>query len=647
MTRSTPVVFRRSHTSVQPAHLRAVCGLMAAVVTVMPVAAPSFVTPRVMAQDSAAAIEPTWVVVTKDDTVMRCGSTDQYYKVAEFDAGDLLQQDGRDRGWARVRYPGDLPAVVWPTNGELHGDSTVRLTRRTKLRAQSLILGPAGSWRSLYETPLDAGTELELISIERDNSGEVVGYVVRAPRPPVVESYPHGWVAESALRPATAAEIAAHERELARASGEAEPANTAKPAPKPETKPTATTPATTTPATTTPATSRPASGSSPEDAVTSRPSTQPATRPNTELDSSPLDRPSSQPANQSSTPSTSTTRPSTLPSTRPNPDAVTDLRSPVPDELPTNRPTTRPATTDRPTQRDPVVDLVEEPGAVGVPDTQPAQPSDNRDVNEIASDLRDFANSDAPTQPATTEPRVTPAPAEEPATTSDAVPATEPAQAPAQASESATTDPAESATLTEPTEATEPANTLPVTIEPRTFDELETLFEQTLALPVAEQNDTLDELLAEYRRTHEVTDDELVLNALDQRINWLELRIRLRDKRRELDSALAAADQRRLAIEQRVSEWQSSAGYDIVGRLVPSTVYDGQRLPLMYRVQAVGGGRTLAYMRPDERAGSAAGENAAAYLGRVVGIAGRRSFDPALRLTIIQPDRIDLMRGQP
>ena len=46
---------------------------------------------------------------------------------------------------------------------------------------------------------------------------------------------------------------------------------------------------------------------------------------------------------------------------------------------------------------------------------------------------------------------------------------------------------------------------------------------------------------------------------------------------------------------------QSSGQYVAVGRLAVSTVYDGSRLPRLLRVQDPGTGRTIAYVRPDDR----------------------------------------------
>jgi len=78
----------------------------------------------------------------------------------------------------------------------------------------------------------------------------------------------------------------------------------------------------------------------------------------------------------------------------------------------------------------------------------------------------------------------------------------------------------------------------------------------------------------------------------------------------------------------------------MVGRLAPSAVYNGDRLPLMYRVQSVDpltGPRTIGYVRPQE------GQRLDGSLGQIVGIIGSTTDDDALSLRIIRPERVDVL----
>jgi hypothetical protein len=172
------------------------------------------------------------------------------------------------------------------------------------------------------------------------------------------------------------------------------------------------------------------------------------------------------------------------------------------------------------------------------------------------------------------------------------------------------------------------------------LEDLEATMAASRRLAPAQLDDALDELLAEYTRTRaEAADDERLAAQLDQRIEWLRLRIATRDQRRAIENALATADERSQALSAQVTDWRRGRAYELVGRLVQSTVYNGERLPRMYRVQAInsmdGFQRTLGYIVPDE--------SVDAMLGKIVGISGEPRFDPQLRLVIIRPDQVDVM----
>lgn len=178
------------------------------------------------------------------------------------------------------------------------------------------------------------------------------------------------------------------------------------------------------------------------------------------------------------------------------------------------------------------------------------------------------------------------------------------------------------------------------TLLPAGLEELEASFEAARKQPADEADQALDELLAEFQRTRASTDDEDRLAwQLDQRIEWLKLRMETRDQRRAIRAALAEADERAEALQAKADEWQKSRAFQLVGLLVESSVYNGERLPRMYRVQAVstldGTPRTLGYIKPESSMDR--------MLGSVVGIVGEARFDPQLRLMVIRPERVDVM----
>jgi hypothetical protein len=82
---------------------------------------------------------------------------------------------------------------------------------------------------------------------------------------------------------------------------------------------------------------------------------------------------------------------------------------------------------------------------------------------------------------------------------------------------------------------------------------------------------------------------------------------------------------------------ESSAAYIAVGRIAASTIYDGERLPKLLRIQEAANGRTIAYLKPDSK------YEVVNLIGNLVGIVGEKTYDEVLHLNIIQPKKIDLL----
>jgi hypothetical protein len=123
-----------------------------------------------------------------------------------------------------------------------------------------------------------------------------------------------------------------------------------------------------------------------------------------------------------------------------------------------------------------------------------------------------------------------------------------------------------------------------------------------------------------------------------------ELRIRQLELKREVQERLRrlqAMRDRNTVDRDRMNNAQilidARAAYDAVGRLNASRVYDGKRLPTLYRLSAPSGGRTIGYIRPSDEM------NLLPMLGRLVGIVGTKNYDAGYRLMIINPKRIDIL----
>ena len=159
----------------------------------------------------------------------------------------------------------------------------------------------------------------------------------------------------------------------------------------------------------------------------------------------------------------------------------------------------------------------------------------------------------------------------------------------------------------------------------QTIATLERAYKKVAEQPLEQAE--LQPLIDEYGQ---LADSAKLTEAGQQVARFAEMRIELLKVRRELQkssAALAALD----AEVERTSETfatideqiSTSADYDVIGRLVPSAVYTGGQMPLLYRLQAVDGAstRTMAYIAP------APDLRLEGKLGAVVGVRGTRRVD--------------------
>ena len=155
--------------------------------------------------------------------------------------------------------------------------------------------------------------------------------------------------------------------------------------------------------------------------------------------------------------------------------------------------------------------------------------------------------------------------------------------------------------------------------EPRPDAELETLQLLYMAIAENEEESSRGRQLAELR------------------IRQLEIRKEIQERLRRIE----AMDRRNEVEQTRIRDAQvaieARAAYDVVGRINASQVYDGKRLPQLYRIQSPTGGRTLGYVRPSEKM------DLNSMMGRLVGIVGDKNYDAGYRLMIVTPKRIDIL----
>jgi hypothetical protein len=193
--------------------------------------------------------------------------------------------------------------------------------------------------------------------------------------------------------------------------------------------------------------------------------------------------------------------------------------------------------------------------------------------------------------------------------------------------------------MTQTPEVAPPAATQPAEPKVPTLDDLENAYKLL-------QKETIE--TAEVQPLRQLYLDLAARNPTDARIQryskgraeQLQIWSDLQKKRGELQSFRDKAKMTASEAEAVHKALESSAQYVAVGRVAASTIYDGERLPKLLRLQDAATGRTVAYLKPDEK------YQMVNLIGNLVGIIGEKNYDEQLRLNIIQPKRVDLLNPE-
>ena len=152
--------------------------------------------------------------------------------------------------------------------------------------------------------------------------------------------------------------------------------------------------------------------------------------------------------------------------------------------------------------------------------------------------------------------------------------------------------------------------------EPVETAELEQLRERFLAL-AEDANTPRSEAIASTRRA------EQIAMRIDVQKGLLEIAA----LRQKANASMDGVANLELAMKTR-QPW------DAVGRLNASSIYNGERLPLLYRLQDQGTGQTIAYILPTPEF------DLPSMLGLLIGVKGPIRYDDSLRLNTIAPTQI-------
>jgi len=211
--------------------------------------------------------------------------------------------------------------------------------------------------------------------------------------------------------------------------------------------------------------------------------------------------------------------------------------------------------------------------------------------------------------------------------------ATEEPATPDETTETATTETTTTATTTATESTPEPA---PVSQQ---LVDVEKRFFEAIKKPLEEQ--PLEELV----RAYESIRDDKGSSSYEQRI--AQTRIDHLQRNQQLARTIRQIEAARVEVtlpsakrdEEKSDrpEPMDAERYDAIGRLLASNIYDGDQLPLLYRLVEPKTLRTIAYVRPSNKL------DISSTLGQLVGVVGEARYDEALKLRVIDPEDVDGM----
>jgi len=174
------------------------------------------------------------------------------------------------------------------------------------------------------------------------------------------------------------------------------------------------------------------------------------------------------------------------------------------------------------------------------------------------------------------------------------------------------------------------------TVRVLSLEDLEAMYSKLLRQP--KQTAEVDPL----RQMYSIYADKFAKEGVEKshansRAAQLEIWAELQEKRIQLQAMRSRAKIGVREANEAAITLENSGDYQAVGVLVSSTIYDGKRLPKLFRLRDQITGRTIGYLAPSEDF------NLVEMIGEVLGIKGERSYDGGLRLNVFTPQKIDIL----
>ena len=128
-----------------------------------------------------------------------------------------------------------------------------------------------------------------------------------------------------------------------------------------------------------------------------------------------------------------------------------------------------------------------------------------------------------------------------------------------------------------------------------------------------------------------------IKNVVETRVKQLIVQIEAQQRIRQLKEMRTAMDADTDQVRAIKIALEARSDYTVVGILNASSIYDGKRLPLLYRLVDPAVGQTVAYVTAKNPA------QLATMLGTLVGIRGEKRYDEALRVSVIDPTAVEIL----
>jgi uncharacterized protein YgiM (DUF1202 family) len=178
--------------------------------------------------------------------------------------------------------------------------------------------------------------------------------------------------------------------------------------------------------------------------------------------------------------------------------------------------------------------------------------------------------------------------------------------------------------------------------KPTPAQSLSALFRKVQGQPL--QTAELDEAIQQFEQhLGSGQEGDRASRQLQSMLDVLKLRRDSREALKRSEQVNGELQKQQDTLRAQIAELEKQAVYRAIGRLEPSTVYDGTRLPKLFRIVSPepGTARTVGYIAP------AQGLDLEGKINRVVGIVGEARMDEVLRANILTPVRVDVLNLNP